>query len=52
MNITHISADTDFWTYADWDCFVYLSEYYTPLNPVTLFNALYIRMHVVGVKKG
>jgi hypothetical protein len=35
--IAHISAGTGFWTYVDWDVFAHLSEYYTPLKPVTLF---------------
>jgi hypothetical protein len=37
MNITHVSAGTGFWTYVDWDIFAHLSDYYTPLKPVTIF---------------
>jgi hypothetical protein len=35
--LAHVSAGTGFWTYVDWDFFAHLSEYYTPLKPVTLF---------------
>jgi hypothetical protein len=45
MNIAYISADTGFWTYVAWDICVYLSEYYTPLKTVTIFNTLYTRKY-------
>jgi hypothetical protein len=36
--LAHISAGFDFWAYVDWGFLTYLSEYYTPLKTVILFN--------------
>jgi hypothetical protein len=36
-NIALISAGTGVCSYVDWDFFVQLSEYYTPLKPAPLF---------------
>jgi hypothetical protein len=37
----YLSAGIDFWMYAGWEIFAHLSQYYTPLKPVTLFKTLY-----------
>jgi hypothetical protein len=35
QKLFHISKGSDFWTYADWEFFDHLSEYYTPLSHKT-----------------
>jgi hypothetical protein len=35
-----MSTGTDFWPCVDWDLFCHLSEYYSPLKPVTPFELL------------
>jgi hypothetical protein len=48
--ITHIPAETGFWTYVEWGSFTHLSEYFAPLNPEALFNLLYSLKAGSGVK--
>jgi hypothetical protein len=39
-NIFYNSAGAGISTYVDWDIFAHLSEYYTPLKRLILFNTL------------